>query len=227
MSFNFSSPVPGRKSPKGREPNLAGDKYGRLTLVAEVPGQMVSQSLRKWHVQCECGNTALSVRMTHMRSGNTASCGCIQKEVAATTKTTHGMHGSPIHRVWGGMVQRCTNPKNKRFADYGGRGISVCKAWETFDGFYADMGASYLEGLSIDRIDNNKGYSPENCRWATRNEQVRNQRRSRLVNYQGRNICLAEACEMSGLKYNTVEGRLNRYGWPIHCALGPQFGEPA
>lgn len=211
---------------KDKSPSLPGDKYGRLTLLHEVKGQECRPSKRKWLVRCDCKDgTEKEVSLDNMRGGTTSSCGCMQREAAAAAKTTHGMTEHPIYVVWTNMVQRCTNPSAHSFERYGGRGITVCDAWKTFDVFYADMGDGYAKGLQIDRIDNSKGYEPENCRWATRTENGRNKRNNRLVGYQGGNITLSEACVIAGMKYDNVCSRIRR-GWPISRALGAQFDNP-
>jgi hypothetical protein len=122
---------------------------------------------------------------------------------------THGMFGTPIYGVWNAMLQRCNNPNMENYERYGGRGISVCKEWLRFEGFYKDMGDS-PPGMSIDRIDNNGNYSASNCRWVTRTAQQRNKRSNVMVEYKGLNLCLAEWSERIGVKAVTLRSRYKK-----------------
>lgn len=121
-------------------------------------------------------------------------------------RLTHGKSKSPVFFVWSGMVQRCINPNNAKYADYGGRGIAVCERWQSFESFYADMG-DRPAGMSLDRIDNDGPYSPENCRWATRAQQARNTRRTILVTSDGTTMPLVDLAPVTGLSYSTLKRR--------------------
>jgi lambda repressor-like predicted transcriptional regulator len=120
------------------------------------------------------------------------------------------------------MWTRCTREIGERWQDYGARGITVCERWQTFDAFVVDMG-NRPDGLSLDRIDNNKGYEPGNCRWATKKEQARNSRKNRLVPFQDQVMTLSEVCERTGLPYDTLRSRLDR-GWPVERAITAPLG---
>lgn len=222
--MDFYSPILGRVAPKGREPNLPGDKYNRLTLIAEVPGQTCQASWRRWLCKCDCGSgKERVVQINNLRSGSTNSCGCLQAEGIPR----HGMSHTPTYNIWAGVTQRCTNPNHKQWANYGGRGIRMCDRWRnSFEAFLADMGER-PEGLTLDRVDNSRDYSPENCAWSTYTQQNRNKRSNRLVSYLGTNICLTEAVERTGLSYRRVWYRLNQPGWSIARALeSTDFGDP-
>lgn len=117
------------------------------------------------------------------------------------------------------MIQRCGNPNSKRYADYGGRGITVCERWKSFAGFAEDMGPTFSPELSLDRIDNDGNYEPGNCRWATVVEQARNKRNSHRVTFLGQTKTIAEWSELLGLHYDTVHTRLGKQGWPVERAL--------
>lgn len=135
----------------------------------------------------------------------------------------HGMSAREEYGIWNHMRQRCHNPKNDRYASYGGRGIKVCDRWrESFENFYADMGPR-PPGAQLDRVDNDKGYSPENCRWATRKEQQNNTRANRIVEFNGERRTIAEWASLRGLPYARVQTRLHR-GWTPERALGLQVG---
>jgi hypothetical protein len=221
----FNANFPFRIPPTGRDPNLPGDRYGRLTLVEEVAGQGRS----RWVVRCDCGEVR-QVRLSSLRNGNSISCGCYRREAAAANgraNATHGWHGHPLYNIHYQMMRRCYDQKSERFADWGGRGITVCERWHSVENFVEDMYPTYSPELSLEREDNNLGYSPANCVWATRTEQNRNTRRNRLIAYQGRNVSLAEACELTGLNYKRVHQRIHGYGWSIPRALeSTDFQEP-
>jgi hypothetical protein len=146
-----------------------GERYGRLTVAQDrLPG------MPKVQVRCDCGKD-LSVSLNNLRSGNTKSCGCLKTETTVAVSTRHGMAGTRIYNIWSDMIARCERVTHQRYSSYGGRGIAVCERWRDFANFYADMG-DRPEGRSLDRINNDRGYSPENCRWATPSQQMKNRR---------------------------------------------------
>ena len=153
--------------------DISGSKIGRLT-VLEFGGRSESgQSM--WNCKCDCGNT-LSVAAGNLQSGHTISCGCYREEIRPTLAATHRLAGTPEHNSWAGMKQRCLNPKCHKYPSYGGRGITVCERWMTFENFLSDMG-NRPRGTSIERKNNDGNYEPGNCIWATPKQQANNRRK--------------------------------------------------
>jgi len=193
--------------------DITGHHFGRLTVIDYAEKS-------KWRCRCDCGNV-VDVNSYHLRSGQTRNCGCLFVETARKRATIHG-YAIPgkvtrIHKIWRGMIQRCTNPRCNSYTRYGGRGIIVCRRWRSFVNFLADMGEP-PKGMSIDRIDNNGNYEPSNCRWATAVIQQRNRRDNRILEYDSQRMCVAAWAEHSGIKDVTIRGRLRR-GWTVGQAL--------
>lgn len=209
--------------------DLTGITFGRLTVVAfhDIHGKHPNA---RWLCRCECGAERI-VFGSNLRKGTTRSCGCFLRDISTThghTKHVGGKSMSPEYRSWHHMVSRCTNPKNKDFSHYGGRGVTVCDAWRSsFAVFFAHIGARPSLRHSIDRIDNEKGYEPGNVQWATQRQQCRNQRKTRFVEWRGERLPLIEACERAGLSRGTVRDRLAK-GWTVEASLAtPPKGRAA
>lgn len=154
--------------------DLTGSTFGRLVVLARS-GSTRNKSAR-WECQCSCGATTIVTGKNLLR-GITRSCGCLHREGMSALFKRHGMTRTKVHQAWKAMHQRCSNPNRKHYQHYGGRGISVCERWATFENFYEDMGDPPSDRHSIDRIDVDGNYEPSNCRWATWSEQIRNRRR--------------------------------------------------
>ena len=162
--------------------NLAGQRFGRLTVLLD--GGSDHHGTRQWECRCDCGNSHIA-RGSSLYSGHTQSCGCLHVEKSAEARTVHGQsprgHKNSVYNAWLSMKQRCYNPKNPRYKNYGKRGISVCKRWlNSFQAFADDMGPK-PPGLTLERTNNDKGYCKSNCVWASYADQSANQRRPILT----------------------------------------------
>lgn len=190
------------------------ETFGRLTTL----GPAFRIGKESWQVcKCQCDNMVV-VRTGHVNSGGTTSCGCYHREVMVVRSTKHGLREHSLYKTWNSMIQRCCNSKHPYYADYGGRGITVCDRWrESFLNFLADMGER-PENCSIDRIDNSRGYEPGNCRWATQKEQCNNQRRNRLLTYNDKTQTLAQWSRELNFPKNLICACLHR-GWGVEEAL--------
>jgi len=199
---------------------LTGTSFGRLTVVSEAaPHQEPSgRSCRHWLCRCECGSVT-NVAHADLRSGHTQSCGCLQRERTSASRRRHGLAGAPIYITWRGMKDRCSNTHRADYLYYGGRGITVCDRWnDSFENFLEDMGQPPFEGATIDRIDNDGPYSPENCHWATRMQQQNNTRANRLLAYKGATMSLTQWARTRDMPVSRLRSRLRR-GWSIDRAL--------
>lgn len=198
-------------------PIAGGQRYGRLTVIERV-GSQDGHSL--WRFRCDCG-TEITITANRARRRNNRSCGCLRREIMTRlgkSNTTHGLSRRPEHAIWSGMHQRCADHRHPTYASYGGRGITVCDRWQTFENFYADMGPRPTPAHTIDRKDNDRGYDPENCRWITRSQQSRNTSRNIIVLWRGQRMCLKDAAALTNISYNTVKERVRR-GWTPERAL--------
>lgn len=192
-----------------------GERFGRLTLI-ELEG--ISKNHKPMFLcHCDCGNEVV-VDLYALRTGHTRSCGCYNKERLREANTVHGGSlGDRLHNIWGHMLHRCNN---KNMANYGGRGISVCREWaESFEVFRDwALANGYRDDLTIDRIDNDGNYCPENCRWATMRTQANNTRRNHNLTAFGETKTVTEWSRVYGVKYNTILNRLYK-GWSVEAAI--------
>lgn len=193
---------------------MTGLVFGRLTVLER--GENSNRGKARWVCRCDCGRTT-TVAGADLRSGHTQSCICLHREVVTGKLTTHGMSKITAHRSWEAMIQRCSNPKNPTFKNYGGRGIKVCEAWLTFEQFVSDMGERPA-GTSLGRINNECGYEPSNCRWETPKTQARNTRRTRFVRFNGEVHKLTELADALGVSQETMKMRAKRGSFGISYA---------
>lgn len=182
--------------------DLTGKKFGRLSVIKRKGSNLPV----KWVCKCECGKTTV-VDASHLKDGHTRSCGCLMKEIVSKTHSTHGMSKSPEYSVWNSMKDRCYNANNIEFDSYGGRGVEVCDRWRySFENFYNDMG-NKPRRKSLDRIDSNGDYSPDNCKWSNYIEQNNNKRNNILVSNNGITLTLGQWAREKGINYGTLKWR--------------------
>ena len=197
--------------------DLTGKKFGRLTVMSRAKNSKGGKA--RWLCRCECGNECI-VHSSSLKSGNTKSCGCIRREVSHDKAVTHGMSKTPLFAVWWAMLSRCNNPNNHSYKNYGARGIKVCDEWLNPSKFF-DWAAEngYSSGLTIERIDVNKGYGPDNCKWIPKDEQARNKTNNRMIEINCERKCLAQWCEEYNVDYFMVHQRICKLGWSPEKAL--------
>lgn len=194
-----------------RSEDLTGKRFGRLRVIGfDNMVRMGQRSTAKWKCICDCGNV-VTVSQGSLLSGDTISCGCYRNEKFRERVTTHGLSNTPLYTVWNCMKQRCENSNDDYYQDYGARGIRVCDEWHDFENFNEwGMTNGYSRGLTIDRIDNNGNYSPDNCRWADMITQANNRRSCRYITYAGNTHTIAEWARLFNISYFTLWGRINR-----------------
>ena len=197
--------------------DLTGKRFGRLCVLGRNPVGGYGQAT--WQCQCDCG-AQIVVRGISLRNGHSKSCGCLRVDANLRHGHNRKRSRSRTYSVWSAMMQRCGNQKYSQYRDYGGRCITVCERWHSFENFLADIG-EVPDGMTIGRLDNDGQYCKDNCRWETRKEQQRNTRRNAMLEFRSERRCLTEWAEITGIKPETIRARL-RYGWGIDRALTVQ-----
>ena len=195
-------------------------RFGELVVIRRVEDYVSPKGYRgiNWECICNCGKTVV-VRACNLRSGTSESCGC--KRVKYPNKLIHGGKDTKLYNVWTSIKQRCLNSNSKPFPDYGGRGIKICDEWMSdFIAFFdwaIDNG--YIDGLSIDRIDNDGYYCPDNCRWVSSTVQQNNKRNNHILTYNGESLTMSQWSQRTGIKYSKLKDRINKCGWSIEKSL--------
>lgn len=206
--------------------DLTGKTFGRLTVLDRAEDYVYPSGCkeRMWRCKCECGNEVV-VRGKRLRNGTTKSCGCIRREMMCEREKIHGYSGERLNIIWNGMVQRCCNENNPYYNYYGGRGIKICDEWRNDYVAFREWALStgYDENAehgecTLDRIDVDGDYEPDNCRWVSQKEQNRNKRNTLKFSYNGQEKSLAEWCEESNFPYDRALYRL-KHGWTFEEAL--------
>lgn len=190
-----------------------GKTWNRLTAMRPAP-----KGKGHWIFQCACG-AITTATIWSVRKGIVKSCGCYRDETlkSGVLRRRHGMTNSPENYAWRHMLSRCRNPKNKNFADYGGRGIEV--RYVSFQEFLDDLGPRPAPGYTVDRLNVNGHYEPGNCRWATRLEQGEHKRNNTYITHNGRTLHLSAWARDIGISKDTLRQRISRYGWSVDRAL--------
>ncbi len=189
--------------------DITGNRFGLLTAISRDFSRR--EKGQYWIFKCDCGESK-SIRSSYVVTGVRKNCGCVARQ-ASRERIKHGMYLSPEFSCWQSMKHRCSNHNNASYAAYGGRGISVCARWEnSFESFYEDMGPRPSSKHSIERIDNDSGYEPKNCRWATKSEQASNRRNTRHFAYNGKSLTIAQWAKQTGVPDATTRSRISR-GW--------------
>lgn len=194
--------------------DLTGQKFAKLTVIKRE--ENTKKGCVRWECLCDCGNKTI-VSGGNLKSGAVKSCGCLVK---TAHNATHRASNTPLYHKWKSMLYRCENPKHQAYKDYGARGIKVCEEWHDFLVFKRWVKETKPSGnFSLDRIDNNKGYSPSNCRWANGKEQANNRRSNVMIEYQGEIHNLLEWSQILGFNYKNVHNRMHKLGWSFEKAI--------
>lgn len=192
--------------------DMTGLTFGRLTVIGRSENDEFGRA--RWNCACSCGSSTV-VSSGNLRNLHTQSCGCLHREIAKAVNTKHKMIHTKEYSVWSNMKDRCTNPKNKRSSTYFGM---LCPEWMSFERFLSDMGCAPTLLHSIDRKDNEKGYSKDNCRWATPQEQQNNRTNNHRLTLNGEKLTIAEWSIRTGFSHKVISARMHR-GWSEHNAL--------
>lgn len=205
----------------GKLIDLTGKRFGKLVVEcrAEDKHRKNGKPIAMWKCVCDCGNITI-INGTYLRTGDTVSCGCLAKQIITDRNTKHNLSNTRIYKIWKDMNKRCNNPNHWANKYYRSKNISVCDEWKKdFKSFYEwSMNNGYSDNLTIDRIDVNGNYDPNNCRWATMKQQCNNKTNNKRYFYKGRSYTISELSDLSGLKYGTLALRL-RNGWDIETAM--------
>lgn len=212
---------------ENKELDFIGAKFGRLTVTKRIENQIDKNGKphSTWECKCECGNV-VAVRGTYLKSGAVKSCGCLNKDALRSMLTIHGESRTRLYKIWAGIKERCYNVNDNEYNNYGGRGIIMAdewlnnyrafREWAYSNGYHEDPNK---EPCSIDRIDNNGNYSPENCRWVGRKIQQNNTRHNHYVEYNGECHTVAEWADIYRIEYNLFYRTLKRCEWSLKQAL--------
>jgi hypothetical protein len=195
---------------------MVGLRFGRLMVTA--PAESDARGQARFVCICDCGSEK-TITARWLRCGNTSSCGCLMREKVSARRRKHGRIRTPEYRTWMNMKSRCQRPEVAEYRNYGGRGISICERWSSFEAFFQDMGPRPTLKHSIDRVDPNGNYEPSNCRWATCREQQNNRRNNVYLEWDGVTLSLSEMARKVGLKPSTLHRRIKVAGWPVADAL--------
>jgi len=195
-----------------------GLRFNKLIAIKYSKFKNSSNRHLYWTFKCDCGKVK-DIIASHVIDGNIKSCGCHKIYMSGNVHRKHGMYRSPIYRVWAQMLSRCNDKNNKNYSNYGGRGIKVCNRWKDFEVFYKDIGAGYVKGLSIERINVNIGYSPENCKLIKISNQADNRRNTRNFTHNGETMNIAKWAKSVNMNIATLRYRLIIMKWSLEDAI--------
>jgi hypothetical protein len=194
---------------------MIGQKFNKLTVIAEVK---TNGKNKQWKCICDCGKETIA-RQSRLQNGDKKSCGCFGFEQISTINKKHGRYKHPLYCIWLGMIQRCTKKNQHNYSRYGGRGIKVCDRWFDIENFIADMGERPSLKHTLERVNNDGDYGPDNCCWATMKEQSLNKRQAHILTFNGKSQTLREWADELHIKYSTLACRVDLYGWTTEKAL--------
>jgi len=205
--------------------DITGRRFGRLLVIGQS-SEKTSRGNAKWNCVCDCGKQIITSKNNLLR-GDTKSCGCLKRDLIAQRSTKHGecasanSRHSRLYRIYSNMLSRCLNANIPSYKRYGGRGIEICEEWlnDPISFFQWAYDHGYTDGLTIDRIDNNKGYCPENCRFASRKAQENNTSRNHYITYLDKTQSMSAWADEYRIPYHTFRSRINNLGWDVHKAL--------
>lgn len=197
---------------------LQGKRFGRLSVLERYGTDYNGRAM--WRCLCDCGNYCVKTSQS-LKRDRAPSCGCWAKEIEREVNTIHGFNNTRLYTIFRGILKRCYVKTNKAYKNYGGRGITVCDEWllDRSKFFQWAVSNGYNENLTIERIDNSRGYSPDNCKWITNTEQQSNKRSNHLVTYKGETHTVTEWERMLGMNHNTLLSRLSKYHWSVEKAI--------
>lgn len=203
-----------RLFPIGAPVDITNKKFGRWTAVRRIPN-----SKGRWLFKCDCGTEKAAFYNHVVVLGVSKSCGCLRRELLRLKFTTHGRSKIREYKNWASMTQRCKNPNNPDFKNYGGRGIKICKRWARFENFFKDMGHRPTAKHSIDRKDNDGNYCRSNCRWATVSQQRNNRRNNRLFRIGSERLTISQIAHRFKIPYQRLHSRLTNQRWTLQRAV--------
>ena len=199
--------------------DLTGMRFGKLTVLYE-DNDRTTHGCTRWICRCECG-TIKSIDRGSLTSGKTRSCGCLHNELLGASRRKHGSSGSRLYRIWKSIKERCYRKKCRIYKYYGERGVCICDEWKddfkSFEKWARSNG--YNDELSIDRIDHDGNYSPDNCRWVDAKAQNNNKRTNHILTLDGVSHTMSEWADITGISYSAIRNRINNYGWDVRRAL--------
>lgn len=204
----------------GKLIDLTGQRFNNLLVIERAENTKGGSA--RWKCRCDCGNETI-VSAANLKSNAVKSCGCLR---TAPPNKTHGLSKTPLYRMWRSMIYRCENPKHNAYKNYGGRGITVCEEWHDFETFkkWVEETKPY-ENATVDRIDNNKGYSPQNCRWVDMSIQANNRNNNLSISYNGETHNLMEWSKILDFDYKRVHNRMNKLGWSFEKSIATPVEE--